>query len=300
MSIVPDIQYLVREDIDTHKWDNCITAAPNGLIYAYSWYLDALCDHWDALVLGDYDIMMPLPWRSKWGIRYVYTPFFVQQLGVIGSVSSETEALFVEAMHRSFRYGVYHFNFNNGTGNKVRTNFVLPLHKLYGKLTIAYTSNLRRNLQKAQNHSLIYSDDPNYPDAIKLYQQLYAAQMKGPKENDFDKVGAFCSRQPQHWTVRMVRNTKGMVLSSALLLCAKERMYLLMPATTPEGRKLSAGHFLIDQLIREFAGKDLILDFEGSDLPGVHGFYKNFGGQNQPYFLYRWNHLPAPIRWIKK
>jgi len=47
-------------------------------------------------------------------------------------------------------------------------------------------------------------------------------------------------------------------------------------ATTEDGRKSAANHFLIDQLIREFCEEEWLLDFEGSDLEGVKHFYQSF------------------------
>src|SRR6266550_2768979 len=67
------IHYLQRQDIDLIKWNACITAAPNGLIYARSFYLDAMtAEQWDGLVMGDYEAVMPLPWRRKFGFYYLY------------------------------------------------------------------------------------------------------------------------------------------------------------------------------------------------------------------------------------
>src|SRR5687767_14846783 len=60
-----NLQYLHRKQIDTRKWDQCITNAANGLIYARSFYLDTMASNWDALVLGDYEAVMPLTWRKK-------------------------------------------------------------------------------------------------------------------------------------------------------------------------------------------------------------------------------------------
>ena len=48
-----NLQYLHRTQIDTQKWDQCITNAANGLLYAHSFYLDHMADNWDALVLGE-------------------------------------------------------------------------------------------------------------------------------------------------------------------------------------------------------------------------------------------------------
>ena len=41
--------------------------------------------------------------------------------------------------------------------------------------------------------------------------------------------------------------------------------------------------FLIDSMFQELAGKDIVFDFEGSMIPGIARFYKNFGGQ-EVYF----------------
>ena len=60
MSKSLDIQYLLHYEIDKSKWDKCINGADNGLIYGYSFYLDHMAKHWDALVLNDYEAIMPL------------------------------------------------------------------------------------------------------------------------------------------------------------------------------------------------------------------------------------------------
>jgi hypothetical protein len=85
MSFTHTIQHLTRNEIDSIKWNNCVERSANGLIYAFSYYLDALCDNWDAFVIDDYNAIMPLPWRKKAGIKYIYAPPFIQQLGIIGT-----------------------------------------------------------------------------------------------------------------------------------------------------------------------------------------------------------------------
>ncbi|HEU0112812.1 MAG TPA: hypothetical protein VFQ73_18195, partial [Flavisolibacter sp.] len=61
------IQYYPGKSINKQAWDKCISNASNGLIYACSTYLDTMSDNWDALVLNNYEAVMPLPWRKKYG-----------------------------------------------------------------------------------------------------------------------------------------------------------------------------------------------------------------------------------------
>ena len=81
------IKHLRHNEVDKKKWDDCIDNAFNGIIYAYSWYLDIVCPTWDALIEDDYEKVMPLTHNNKLGISYLYPPLFTQQLGVFSKIS---------------------------------------------------------------------------------------------------------------------------------------------------------------------------------------------------------------------
>ena len=59
------ITYFKNKDIDFSKWDKCISSSHNGNVFGYSWFLDAVCDDWDAFIIGNYDAVIPLPIRKK-------------------------------------------------------------------------------------------------------------------------------------------------------------------------------------------------------------------------------------------
>jgi len=58
--------------------------------------------------------------------------------------------------------------------------------------------------------------------------------------------------------------------------------------------------FLLDEFIRKYAEKNVILDFEGSMIPGLARYYEGFGAIAGKYQQIISNHLPFYIRWIKK
>ena len=91
------ISYLTQANIDKSKWDRCIDTAENGLIYAYSFYLDAMSENWDALIVNDYEMVMPLTWKKKYTIYYLYQPVFTASLGIFGNnISAEMVKSFLE------------------------------------------------------------------------------------------------------------------------------------------------------------------------------------------------------------
>ncbi|MFH1005014.1 MAG: hypothetical protein V1781_05925 [Bacteroidota bacterium] len=88
-----NINYISHSHINKKTWDECIEHSQNSLIYAYSWYLDIVCPNWEALVEGDYESVMPLTWEKKYGIRYLFQPYFTQQLGIFSKNKLEKKTI---------------------------------------------------------------------------------------------------------------------------------------------------------------------------------------------------------------
>ena len=68
------IRYLNHNAIDRKKWDDLVAA--HGWVYAQFWYLDIVHPDWAALVLDDYEAAMPLTGDKKFGVQYLFQPFF--------------------------------------------------------------------------------------------------------------------------------------------------------------------------------------------------------------------------------
>jgi hypothetical protein len=68
----------------------------------------------------------------------------------------------------------------------------------------------------------------------------------------------------------------------------------------PNGRTVGASHALIDAFIKDHAGRNLLLDFEGSDIRNLAFFYSSFGATDEKYVAIRVNNLPWYFKWLKK
>jgi len=111
------ITYLHHEQIHRDRWDQCVAQAPNGLVYAWSWYLDIVHPQWEALVEVDGDKylkVMPITCNKKYGIPYLHQPFFTQQLGVFSTLplTEETTMAFIQAIPS--RYALVEIRLNEG------------------------------------------------------------------------------------------------------------------------------------------------------------------------------------------
>jgi hypothetical protein len=259
---------------------------------------------WDALVLDDYQAVMPLTWRSKYGIRYLYQPAFTQQTGIFSAgptPPSVIEAFLLE-LDRHFRFVEIDLNHTNAYPSLIpRTNYILPLDAPYEQLAGQYKKDLIRNLKLSSRSPLIYTKDFDLHTALLDFRREYTSRLPAIQDEDYRRFETLCLflKEQSQLLTRAVVDERRQPLCSAVFLRDTRRFYLLHSTTLPSGRASEANHFLLDQFIREWAGSPMILDFEGSDHPGIAHFYANFGGIDQPYFFYRRNRLLWPIRWLK-
>ena len=109
------IHHLSRKELDVEKYNACIANSVQSRIYAYSWYLDIVADNWDVLVLNDYEAVMPLPWRSKFCIKYIYPPCWTQQLGIFSDevISENLTNRFINLIPKKFKKVTIQFNSGN-------------------------------------------------------------------------------------------------------------------------------------------------------------------------------------------
>jgi hypothetical protein len=294
------VRYLTRKEIIDNRWNSRIEKSVNGLIYARTIYLDQLAGNWNALVSGDYECLMPLTGKKKYGTSYLYQPAFCQQLGIIGECSDVLQQAFLKKAMELYPFAEINLNFGNAAGEvQLCNNFIIDLGGSYESIAGRYSHDLKKNLQRCRSLHLEYREASYIQDTISLYKKTYGKRFPHVKEYHYQALLNFCGQYPEHCLVREVWSGEKL-LSAVLCLTDSRRIYFLASTTLPEGRNMEANHFLVDRLILEFSGRPLTLDFEGSDIQGIAAFYKNFGAINQVYPKIKWNRLKWPWSMFRK
>ena len=298
-----ELYYKRRHEIHADKWDRCIAEASNGLIYGYSYYLDATADNWDALVLNDYEAVMPLPWRKKYGIYYLYQPAFAAQLGVFGNgITAELFETFLKEIPSKFRLWELSFNHQNRFALKdfhlfERMNYVLSLSEKYETLRKRYRENTKRNIKKSIDYGCYSRTDVSIDKIIELAKE----QPNAPPKTEIEKFkGLFDSLKNRSAAKSYgVFSRNEDLLASCVFTFSHNRAYYILVGNHPNGRTLGASHVLIDAFIKDHAEQNVLLDFEGSDVPNLAFFYSSFGATGERYSAIRLNRLPWYIKWMK-
>lgn len=307
-----NIRLLNRDEIDTRKWNRIINESEGGLLYALTDYLDGVCSSWKALILGDYEIIMPLPVKKKWCIEYLYQPLGLSQGGLFSKapVSKEIELQFLNKIFKEFRYGTISLNENFSLtaveqGALIEhDNYVLSLKDNYSIIYDNYNADGKKNLRRAAKFQQTLSRNASVQEIVELYLKQYGdrgnnSRMK--KEfSQFSKLLNYLVDQGNALLFCVRETDTNQLLSGAIIGFFKNRLYYLLGAPSPKGLEYKSTHFLIDGIVQQYAGTDFIFDFEGSKIPSVATFYKKFGPKNYPFKEFHFNRLPYPMKLLKK
>ena len=301
------IRYVRYHEIDFAKWDHCISNSPNGLIYGYSYYLDHMAKQWDGLVLNDYEAVMPLTWNRKYRIAYLYQPFLTAQLGVFGhDISEEMIKAFLQAIPTKYLYWDFYLNHHNFFTLKdlhlyQRKNYTLPLNKTYKELSSNYRENIRRNIRKAEQSGCkpIRDFDVQRVIALAIEQMKTYTKESADNTDRFLKLYNYLHSRQQAITYGIL-SAKDELLASCVFIFSHNRAYYILVGNHPNGRTIGASHSLIDAFIKDNAGKEILLDFEGSDIRNLAFFYSSFGAAEEMYAAIKLNRLPFYLKWLKK
>lgn len=292
-----NITFVENKNIDRKKWDFCIDNSQAPLIYGYSWYLDTVVKNWSGLITDDYSCVMPIIWNSKYGIKYIYRPFLVQQLGVFCKKGKQYSVEnFINTIPKKFKQITYNFNHTNKTEGTTNTNYILDLNKEYKVLKNNYSKNTKYYVRRANKNKLAFADKIEIEELIKFKQKNLKNSLN---KNAFEKIKKLINTLKKDAYIYGVYE-KTTLTAVVFFAFFKNTYYYLMAATSQKGRNSGASFFLIDKFIEQHANKDLKIDFEGSNIQGIARFFEGWGADIQIYKTIEINNLPFFAKLLKK
>jgi len=303
------INYREHHFIDIEKYDSCVKRNAQKIPYGLSWYLDSVCEQWDCLVLNDYDAVWPLPFRKKWGQKYFFRPFAIQQLGIFSkqTLSEEEILAFQQKLSENCRYADLYLNEGQLAKPlsvkwelKSQDNLVLKLNRSYQEVYKGFSGNIKRKLKKQQATAFDLFEN----DGPKVLLDLFI-ENKGRELNltpEFYRSMEKAMFQIIHRGLAKVFTIYGgpnQLLAGVFFIEYQGRSIFLFSALSPMGKDLEAMTYLINEYLIYNSEKLLELDFEGSMQQGVARFYKSFGAEVINYNHLKYNGLPWPMSLLK-
>ncbi len=290
-------------NIDHIKWDEKVSAAPNGLIYSTSIYLNTISDNWYGLIVNDYEVIAALPIRRKGFIAYWYTPAFIQQLGFIGTINNELITQLINELKSKCAYGTILFNFDNQQlaatiETQQKLNYTLDLSPSFTTIKNSFRKDCQKNIEKAIQYQFEYTNTISFKMAIGMYKMNHGNHLKNIHKKDYNNFEKLCdllnSNEFKCFT-RAIIDKDQQILAVVIILQDSKRLYNIINTSTREGKSKQANHLLYYYLLNEFAEQNLLFDFEGSTITGIGTFYAGFGCKEEKYFSHHYNQLPFPL-----
>ncbi|MFQ3578737.1 MAG: hypothetical protein SNJ71_01175 [Bacteroidales bacterium] len=289
------IVYLKHNEIDKQKWDACLKNSYNTHIYAFSWYLDCMAGRWDALVMDDYQKIMPLPYKKIMGCEYITTPPFIHQLGIfsINKISAETVQLFLDAIPKKFAHiylALNKFNKLPGTNYIInKQSFEIDLIQDYSKIFDNYGINTKNTVFEFEKQNLTIRYDINIKTGVEFFKK-YSKHSSIYKRITFKNLYTLVNTLTKFGLGKFfsLHNKKGDLVGLCFFLIYMNKSSLLFYAYTPEIKFEKGQTYLINEFLRMFSNKNITFDIAISETSQHKLFYKNeLGCMESTYPIYQ-------------
>jgi len=306
------LTHLQHNEIDKPLWEKSILNAVNGNLYAFAWYLDIVSPNWEALVSNHYEIVIPLPIKKIVGTKMIIQPLFAQQLGIFSTnvkhLSNAED--FIKQVVDLYPYCNLQTNklnlIESSAGNNFnvyyKINYELDLIATYSYIYNKYHTNTKRNLAKSQQYNLqLKINTIDAPTLVNFIRKNVGVKVPLLKDKDYNKMLQIINNAIKYkfGEIYEVYDEKNQLIAATFFIFSHRKAYYLFAASTPIGKEKRAMFFLIDQFIKRYAEKNVILDFEGSMIPGLARYYESFGAVAGKYQQIVANRLPFYLRWLK-
>lgn len=301
------IAYVKRKDLEVEKYDACIENSLQSRVYAFSWYLDIVTDNWDVLVLDDYKAVMPITWKKKYFIKYVYPPLWLLELGVFSLDAKVNFQTFFKTLFRTFRFIESRLNTDvkvdaNSVFSEPKEMQVVSLEQGYDAIFNNYRKDRKKDLVKANKLGLKEKWKDSAANLITLFKNNVGKRTPNILEPDYvilRKLMATCIEK-RVGEVLSIYDNDNHIVASGFFLKHKKTVTILVSSTDFKNRKNGANTFLIDRAIHKYEKGFDIFNFGGSSMQSIAKYFLSFGGNSLKYQQIKLNRLPFLFKLFKK
>jgi effector-binding domain-containing protein len=275
------------------------------LAYGLFEYLNAVCEsQWDALIYNDYEAVFPLPFKKKFGIKYIIQPVFCQQLGAFGSNVNVSTHHFLSAIPKRFLRVRLQLNPYFDQTNEVESiqtkpaGIIASSRKLTTKTNMTiqlsqpldYNKDCKKNLHRLAELPIEYKINAiSIREAIDTYRKAWGKQNPEIEDEHYQLFANACTDKLS-FTVTAHHQKEGDLLGAAIFLITPENtkrsLHYVCAGPTEAGKSIGVMHGIIDFILNRYKGENMLFDFEGSSIASVASFYKKFGANEEPFFCF--------------
>ena len=155
----------------------------------------------------------------------------------------------------------------------------------YADLAHQYSQNTHRNLKRALQSGISLSSLPGPAEIVQLFRQNRGKQLTHLANDEYSILLLLINACIHRGIAEVIGayTDRGELCAGAIFVRSHEKAIFLFSAVNAEARTNGAMSLIVNQFIRQNAGSQLTLDFEGSNDADLARFYKSFGATALTY-----------------
>lgn len=296
MHAQPNIQLLPAREIDPIRWNKLVQLSNNGYVYAQYEYLNIFANHWMAWVDADYQFAWPMVFNRKWGIQYLYQPYFVAQLGAMHRQGASDLGLTLSALWKQLPKKYLYVDIDLPEDHQplsalsrgmYRQTMFLTLSQGIESLRSGYHRLASRMIRRSIQARVEVSFGTDIDTDLHFYQSTIGSSMRTHTEG-YERLRKGLIHAQQVGQLLHLRATvDGQLMGVYFLLHTDQYMHSVAGCASSHGKESGAFYALTDFALEFGTKHSKVFRFEGSDHPGIAAFNSQFGAESVPYWHIR-------------
>jgi hypothetical protein len=283
-------EYIKNSEIDRNLWDKCIKNSYNAKVYGMSWYLDNICDTWDAIIDLDYQAVLALPIKNKYGFNYIPITNYLQINGIFSKIElSESEVTeIISRIPSKFVSVEININSEINLDNpdldiELKQNNYLSLNNSYIDIYNNFSKVHKKNIKKSESQNLNLILDKDIQSVLKMKKQVWDRNSLPFTERKLVELETLLINAQEKNETNVYKVTCQEEICAAAFFLKFNNRFHLYSGTSEKGRETGAMYFIMNQFIKDNANTDSILDFSGSSIKNISDWNIGFGAITENY-----------------
>lgn len=276
-----NIKLVKREEIEKARWNGCVHYAPNGNVFGYTWYLDAIAREWDGLVEGNYESVMPLMQRNNWlNKKELHQPDLIRESGIysVNVLSPTRIQAFLDAIPEAYKYWEMAINESNSSIKKLaiesqpQVNYYLDLRPSYEEISANYSADLLRELAKAEAANYAISGGFK-PEKLADFYKKYTKHSNQVAENfhGVQRIMYNVLHRGKGFATGVI-DEQGELVATDFYIYSHHKVVSFLSVISPAGKANGAAALMYNTLIQGHAKRQITLDFNSANTKLAQGF----------------------------
>ncbi|RYD72271.1 MAG: hypothetical protein EOP53_22220 [Sphingobacteriales bacterium] len=306
-------------EIHLAAWDVLVANSPQGCIFMFSWYINAMLQNWQGIVVHDknYNLLavMPLQIKSKYFLEYSMQPVLAKYWGICFAKTTfpnyyeeySWKKKIVEAVISAIPKNLakFHTNFSpafdyilpfywKSFKPETRFTYILALKNASGNVEDNFSKSVVKKIRKANKNEIIIKEEKSFDLLFQLFaENENAKKIILPKAYylDYKNIFKACMEHGNGFALSAF-NEKNEGIASGFFLQDSHTTYFLSGIVSPAYRQSAAMNLLVTEALKIASQDTKQFDFLGSMMESIESFFRSFGPKPVPYLAVEKNKLP--------